>query len=198
MKRIILILLVLFLITGCELGDLGEGLPDTQRSEMYEWYFNLDESMQEEYYANAAIYADEYLKNRNYTISKNENITNSTEDEPAFDNTICLNLDLDPSGDSATFCSCGDGVCASYEDKCDCSQDCGTCSEGTICKRGSCFEIIENTCINTLCEGNEEYTCPWDCEVAIFEEREEVEEFPEEVEEEEPAPLREEVEEEVY
>ncbi len=69
-------------------------------------------------------------------------------------------------------CSCGDGICASYEDKCHCPEDCGSCPENTFCRIGECIQIIEGECHNTICEEGENETCPWDCYVE--EEKEEI------------------------
>jgi len=116
------------------------------------------------------------LKRDNYFQRMYNGIkTAEANGEPHFNSKMCP--DTIPSDENAVWrpCSCGDGICASYEFRGDCIADCGDCPEGTVFIAGECIEFVPNTCINTVCEEGEMGVCPWDCRESPKEEVEEVE-----------------------
>ncbi len=68
--------------------------------------------------------------------------------------------------------SCGNGRCDSWDNRCNCPLDCGTCSGGVVnntcaeygCSGGACIPVYRtNCCGNKICEGSENYSCSGDC-----------------------------------
>lgn len=133
-----------------------------------------NEALLVEYEKNLKLFAEESAKNSEYYAKREMQIKASQNSvtEPPFNPKIYpIELPITPTSEW-NFRSCGDGVCASYEDKCSCRQDCGSCPEGTICKRGECITFIPNSCLNSVCEEGENEACPWDCPVLMEEEEE--------------------------
>jgi hypothetical protein len=187
MKKTIILILVIFLfslsfVNAVETNstsyfeNIGKGLFYNVRSSIFKWWHKTKESIKSVFVDNVETYESEREKNRAYLIKRNENLKKSLEgnDEPPFDYGLCPQSTPVTADTKFDFCSCGDGVCASYEDKCKCPKDCGSCPEGNVCKRGKCVEFIPNTCMNTICEEGENETCPWDCKLDILEEEEEI------------------------
>ena len=164
------------LTNNSQTEEIGEGLFYNIQSGILKWFQRARESVQSIFVANVKTYESEKEKNREYLIQRNDNLRKSLEgnDEPPFNYSICPETLPINSSTRFTFCSCGDGVCASYEDKCKCPRDCGSCPEGTICIRGACEEYIENVCGNKVCEEGEMESCPWDCNIEAHEEEEEI------------------------
>ena len=74
--------------------------------------------------------------------------------------------------------SCGDGICASYENECECEKDCGSCEEGYFCTLYyTCELFVPDTCLNRVCESGEVENCHWDCPESWMNSEEEEEEI---------------------
>jgi len=158
-----------------QIAEIGQGFFYHVKSSIFKWFERTAQSLKSTFVSNVQTYEGERSLNSEYYRLRNEKLKNSytSNIEPPFNDSICpesLPIEADTR---FTFCSCGDGVCASYEDKCTCPKDCGYCPEGLICKRGACEEIIENTCMNRVCDEGENETCPWDCRLYMQEETEE-------------------------
>lgn len=170
------------LTNGSGYEEIEDGMFYNIKSSIAIWFNKIKTSIRSIFTENVKVLEEEKLKNRNYTMIRNENIKESysNEDEPPFNPKICAQSTPINENTTWTFCSCGDGICASYEDKCHCPKDCGSCPEGTICKRGECLEYVKDTCMNKVCEEGENETCPWDCKIYMQEEEEEFPERPKE------------------
>lgn len=155
--------------------EISEGLFYSIKSSIFKWFQKTKESIKSVFVDNVEIYENESTIYSEYYRQRNEKIENSylNSSEPPFNSSICAQSYPITKDTRFTFCSCGDGICASYEDKCNCPRDCGSCQQGTVCKRGECVEFVANTCMNTICEQGENETCPWDCNVYMQEEQKE-------------------------
>lgn len=142
------------IIAGYDVNDTKEAVKEFERYDVYN------------------------VKMTRYTIERNERIeaSKNSNAEPPFDIKICLERTPDGKDMVSHFCSCGDGVCASYEYMGECILDCGPCPDGTFFRAGECVEFIENSCLNSVCDEGEEETCPWDCPYLWKVEEEESEE----------------------
>lgn len=156
--------------------EIGNGLVYNIRSSIFKWFQKITGSIKNIFVKNVEVYEKEREEYSDYYRQRNENLKKSLEgnDEPPFNPKICAQSTPINEDTEWNFCSCGDGICASYEDKCNCEKDCGSCPEGTICKRGECVEYVKDTCMNRVCEEGENETCPWDCNVYMQEEKEEI------------------------
>lgn len=154
---------------------ISNGLFYSIKSSIFKWFQKTKESIISVFVDNVEIYENESAKYSEYYRQRNEKIENSylNGSEPTFNSSICAQSYPIIADTRFTFCSCGDGVCASYEDKCNCPRDCGSCQQNMICKRGECVEFVANTCMNTVCEQGENETCPWDCNIYMQEEQKE-------------------------
>jgi hypothetical protein len=162
-------------VNQSQIEEIGEGMYYNIRSSIFTWFSGIIESTKSIFVENVKIYEEASKKYGDYYKQRNDNIVASktSTSEPSFNRELC-SVTM-PGGDIRhTFCSCGDGVCASYEDKGNCPIDCGSCPEGTVHERGQCVEYVPNICMNAICEEGENETCPWDCNTYMIEEREEV------------------------
>ena len=126
-----------------------------------------------------ALIRDSYFTERNDKILASKNSLT----EPDFDSTkMCWD---DPSApDKVHPCSCGDGICASYEWKGSCIPDCGSCPENTFFRFGQCVAYVPNSCLNSICDEDEVKNCPWDCPILKEESIEDVSENSDDLQEE--------------
>ena len=158
--------------------EIGEGLVYNKKSSIFKWVQSLLASNRSVFLENVKIYEEERKKNRGYYKQRDGKVNNISNDEPPFNPKICpasVPIDEETMWRS---CSCGDGVCASYEDKCDCPTDCGVCPDNTVCRRGACQDYVESKCMNGVCDGGEAEVCPWDCRIQMIKESEEMVENP--------------------
>lgn len=127
-------------------------------------------SIVNDYVVNAGAYEDERAAYSEYWREVNQkradSISNPIGGEPPFDKTLHCFRNL-PNSPCYPL-SCGDDICASYEDVTTCALDCGECPEGLVAVRGQCQEADPDICHNHICEEGEDKTCPWDCKIDML------------------------------
>lgn len=164
-------------VSQSQTEEIGNGLYYNIWSGIFKWFSRITESIKSTFIENVKTYEEEREKNRGYYRERSKNINKSyeNESEPPYSPGMCPDTNGTVTVDTKwNLCTCGDGICASYENKCRCPKDCGSCPKEMICKRGECLEFIPNTCMNTVCEEGENETCPWDCNIYMQKEEEEI------------------------